>query len=306
MMVYGPARTFESGRGLRANSVSYVRAMRIKGSKPSPAGRRAILGQPRTRIGFTLIELLVVIAIIAILAALILPALARAKSKAQRTYCMNNLRQIGIHMQLYTDDNRDFFPAHRNQGVDSTDSTISLTNWWGTTIIGYNQAQSNLYHCPMLKGKMTVPFSTLTWSWKFDCDNVGYGYNGWFLGRHPYDPASLTVGGVTFTAGVQFKRTLVVKPTDCLMIADKNPTPDGWWSSSLWWESACMDPMSSDLRREGIDPLRHLGTGVVVFVDGHSEARKNININPPVAPDSGDARGLINSRYWDPLHRSDR
>jgi hypothetical protein len=43
-----------------------------------------------------------------------------------------------------------------------------------------------------------------------------------------------------------------------------------------------------------------------VFVDGHSEARKNININPPVAPDSGDPRGLINSRYWDPLHRSDR
>ena len=254
---------------------------------------------------FTLIELLVVIAIIAILAALLLPALARSQAKAQRTYCMNNLRQISLHMQFYTDDNLDYFPAHRNQGINNADATISLTNWWGTTIIGYAQNQSNLYHCAALKGKMRVPFSaSLFWTWKFDCHNVGYGYNGWFLGRHPYDPATLTVGGVTFVSNVQFKRTSVRTPTDCLIIGDKNPTPDGWWSSSLWWESACMELNSTDLRREGIDPLRHLGTGVIVFVDGHSEARKNPRINPPVAPDSGDPRGLINSRYWDPLQRS--
>ncbi len=247
-----------------------------------------------------------VIAIIAILAALLLPALARSRSKAERTYCMNNLRQISIHMQLYTDDNRDYFPAHRNQNVDNADSVISLTNWWGTTIIGYSQNQSNLYHCPALKGRMVVPFSSppLTWTWRFDCHNVGYGYNGWFLGRHPYAPASLTVGGVTFISNVRFKRTEVKKPTDCLLIGDKNPTPDGFWSSSLWWESACMNPNATDLRREGIDPLRHLGTGVIVFVDGHAEARKNARINPPVDPDSGDPRGLINSHWWDPLQHS--
>jgi prepilin-type N-terminal cleavage/methylation domain-containing protein len=256
---------------------------------------------------FTLIELLVVIAIIAILAALILPALARAKSKAQRTYCMNNLRQISIHMHLYTDDNADYFPSHRNQNIDNADSTISLTNWWGTTIIGYARNQSNVYHCPTLKGRMTVPYSAgLTWTWNFDCHDVGYGYNGWFLGRHPYDPATLSVGGVTFISNVRFKRTGVKKPTDCLLIGDKNPTPDGWWSSSLWWESSCMDPKATDIRREGIDPLRHLGTGVIVFVDGHDEPRKNANINPPVDPDSGDPRGLINSHWWDPLQASPR
>jgi hypothetical protein len=54
---------------------------------------------------------------------------------------------------------------------------------------------------------------------------------------------------------------------------------------------------------EGVYQMRHLNNGIVVFSDGHSEARKESSINPPVDPAFGDPKGLVNSRFWDPLQR---
>jgi prepilin-type N-terminal cleavage/methylation domain-containing protein len=80
--------------------------LNAKGS-PSP---RPNLARSSSRRGFTLIELLVVIAIITILAAMLLPALARAKARARRTACINNLRQIGVSYSLWADDHRQRYP----------------------------------------------------------------------------------------------------------------------------------------------------------------------------------------------------
>ena len=89
---------------------------------------------------FTLIELLVVIAIIAILAAMILPAMARAKEKGRTTQCANNLRQWGLAYRMYADDNGDFLPR-RGQGVQTLQEINRPTDWFNA-LPGYFGLQS--------------------------------------------------------------------------------------------------------------------------------------------------------------------
>src|SRR5438105_4935351 len=107
----------------------------MKGSQPH-ASRR----------GFTLIELLVVIAIIAILAALLLPALTKAKAKAQRVACVSNLRQVGIALHLWGDDHTGRLPWRTPA---SDEGTQSLPETWQHFQAVASQADTpKILHCP--------------------------------------------------------------------------------------------------------------------------------------------------------------
>jgi prepilin-type N-terminal cleavage/methylation domain-containing protein len=140
-----------------------VKQNSMNGNSPRGRGRA-----PR---GFTLIELLVVIAIIAILAALLLPALSRAKGQSQQTACMNNLRQLQLCYQMYMGDNKDYVPP--NEGISGT--VDSTTNSWisgnvqkdiddstirTAVLFPYNTSVA-IYKCPadlsMCPRKPTIP-----------------------------------------------------------------------------------------------------------------------------------------------------
>jgi prepilin-type N-terminal cleavage/methylation domain-containing protein/prepilin-type processing-associated H-X9-DG protein len=109
----------------------------------------------KTKRGFTLIELLVVIAIIAVLAAMLLPALAKAKERANRTSCLSNLRQWGIALNMYVDDYSQIFPD------------FSIGNNTPGAPTGYDQ--DNIYWADLAS---------------FHAD--GYGDSAWFNALPPY------------------------------------------------------------------------------------------------------------------------
>lgn len=115
-------------------------------------GMRVSLAQ-KPADGFTLIELLVVIAIIAILAALLLPALSAAKQKAWTTNCNSNLHQTGLGMRMYADDSGELYPeSGGNIYWNATDAGTKRPSWM-QQIVAY-AGSTNVFNCP---GNVQLP-----------------------------------------------------------------------------------------------------------------------------------------------------
>ncbi len=139
---------------------------------------------------FTLIELLVVLVIIAILAAMFLPALSRAKQQAQRIKCLSNLRQQGVAWRIYLDDNSGHFPDRRDLKSTLPGGYRPWSNWppsdpragWAWTVLGTILPTPGGWTCP---GEAMRSWTTVTqasqpgsgtvnaprvgyWMWRFD------------------------------------------------------------------------------------------------------------------------------------------
>jgi prepilin-type N-terminal cleavage/methylation domain-containing protein/prepilin-type processing-associated H-X9-DG protein len=136
----------------------------------------------RTCSGFTLIELLVVIAIIAILAALLLPALSRAKVTAYNVVCINHLKQLDAGWTMFITDNDDRMPENRTVGAGPTtatspsnswvtgnaQATAEVTNVMNGTIFPYTP-NTQVYHCPMDRAMVAGNTTTRVRSYAMDC-----------------------------------------------------------------------------------------------------------------------------------------
>jgi prepilin-type N-terminal cleavage/methylation domain-containing protein/prepilin-type processing-associated H-X9-DG protein len=125
-----------------------------------------IHGVKARRRAFTLIELLVVIAIIAILAALLLPALARAKEKAQTTQCLSNMKQLQLCWQMYLGDNNDYMPpnatpATTNSWIQGNAQTDVTTDYIQDGLLYQYNKSVAIYRCPADKLTITAPADPL-------------------------------------------------------------------------------------------------------------------------------------------------
>ena len=171
-------------------------------SKPQFSGERE--GNLRGGRAFTLIELLVVIAIIAILAAMLLPALSRAKEAGKRIACLNNLRQLSLSAQMYVGDSQGSYPPRSN------------TDRWPDKFFDYYAKSAKLLLCPSETTNQPNSSAGVLDTNVADGSPRSYFINGWndYFQNPTTDPQGLNEGD-------SMKETAILHPSDTVVLGEK-------------------------------------------------------------------------------------
>jgi prepilin-type N-terminal cleavage/methylation domain-containing protein/prepilin-type processing-associated H-X9-DG protein len=218
--------------------------------------------RPRVHSAFTLIELLVVIAIIGILAALLLVAVSQAKGNALRIQCANNVRQLGIGLQVFVTENSSY-PLFVNPSWESALQHIGLSITNPVSLGGgiwKCPAANKPSDLPQNKGYTSYGYNTYGMSAQTDTNSSGLG------GHYVWDYPKNT----RFTAPA-VKESEVLTPSEMMAIGDgfeggNNIIRDG--VLVLWRNLNVQDYLGSTKRSYA----RHQGKANVVFCDGHIES----------------------------------
>jgi prepilin-type N-terminal cleavage/methylation domain-containing protein/prepilin-type processing-associated H-X9-DG protein len=252
--------------------------------------------------GFTLVELLVVIAVIAVLASLLLPALNRAKAKAESIFCLNNTKQLGIAWEIYADEHNGLLAYNLGGSGARGIATDTLLNWVGNTM-DWNAHSDNTNLATITKASLG-PYTASPAIYRCPSDRVlsdTQRQNGFCSRIRSYsmnamvgDAGEISKSGVNQNnpTYVQFfKATAIPNPGRIFIFLDEHPDSinDGYFLNKWpYVPDTTSQPDDDDWQWIDLPGSYHNGGANFSFADGHSEYHhwQNAGTKQPPLPES--------------------